>query len=159
MDNEEFLMEDESSFKEDVKNMLLECGLQILLFLLIATFALLLFAPGILGIVNISTDIIESYNENVSVETYTVSCKVIEKHETTESNLDVASGLLMGFIRYKDVTTYLVVLESNGNLYEVEVEEELYNQIEVGEMRMCEIVISNNQLTQKHSSHCSILEK
>ena len=159
MENEEFLMEDENSFMKDVKNMLLECGLQILLFLLVVAFALLLFAPGVLGIVNFSTDIIESYNDNVSVETYTVSCKVIEKHETTESNLDVASGLLMGFIRYKDTSTYLVVLESDGNLYETEVEEELYNQIEVGEMRMCEIVLRNNQFTQEHSSHCSILEK
>lgn len=80
------------------------------------------------------------YNSiNTTTEIYTENCKVTDKYEDTELGFDISLSLLFNRPFPKNDTIYIVVVEHEKNSYEVEVDEDMYNELTVGELVECEI--------------------
>lgn len=94
-------------------------------------------------------------------ETYRASCEVIDKkdtqYDTNNLALDNLMGMPQGTFKMRG-THYIVVVEYEENLYDVQVDEEFYNEIQIGEILECEIVYVSNERNKEYSYQVSILE-
>ena len=96
---------------------------------------------------------------NTTTDIYTATCEVIEKYETQVSKYDSALSLLSKVPMFRPETEQVLVVEYEGECYEIKVDEELYDEIEIGEQVECEVKFTHNQHSQEANYEVSKLKE
>lgn len=98
-------------------------------------------------------------SQNTVRETYTITAEVTDKYETQVSEYNSALSLLLKTPVFSPETEYTVVVENDGECYEIKVDEDTYAEIEIGDIKKCEIKTERNEITEEYSYKGSIVEE